>query len=122
MSKDEELEEIENILHDGVREGVIEIAEENPNHESRYKLTSYGQVEAQRTIAEKGLPFLVMVSSRKALEDGKYRTVKSMSDEIIKDFPAKLKRQAKANFAPFWGEYANCSPQEYLEAYDEAQS
>lgn len=118
----DELDEIENILHDGVRDGLYEVAEENDNHQSRYKLTNFGEVEAQRTIATKGLPFLVMVSSRKAVEDGKARTVKSMADEIIAKFPRKLKQSAKENFAPFWSEYAGWAPEEYLAAYDEAQS
>lgn len=121
MDKDNELEELENILHDGVREGLYEIAEENNNHDSKFRLTQYGEVEAQQTIAHKGLPFLVMVSSRKAIEDGKNRTVKSMSDEIIAKFPTKLKRIAKKEFAPFWDEYANYTPQEYLDVYDSAQ-
>lgn len=112
-------EEVENILHDGVIDGLFEVAEEKDGHETKYKLTNYGSVEAERTIAIKGLPFLVALSSHKAISDGKNRTVKSMSDEIIKNFPAQLKRLAKKNFAPFWGEFANYSPQEYLEAYDD---
>ena len=123
MSDEISEEEIEHILQDGVSEGLFEVAEENDQPgNTRFKLTSYGEVEAQRTIASKGLPFLVMVSARKALEDGKQRTVKSMSDEIIRNFPNKLKRAARTNFAPFWGEYANFTPQQYLEAYQEAQS
>ena len=122
MSNEDELEEVESILHDGVRDGTFELAEENPNHESRYKLSPYGKVKAQETIASKGLPFLVMISAQKALEDGKARTVKSMADEVILKFPNKLKREAKKNFAPFWDEFANYSPQQYLDAYTEAQS
>ena len=122
MSDDEELQEVESILHDGVREGLFEVAEEGDNHDTRYKLSSYGEVEAQRTIASKGLPFLVMVSSRKAVADGKNRTVKSMAAEIIKGFPAKLRRDARTNFAPFWGEFASYTPEQYLDAYTEADS
>lgn len=120
LSKEDELNETEDILHEGVSEGLYEVAEDNPGS-TRYKLTNYGSVEAERIIAEKGLPFLVMVSSRKAIDDGKNRTVKSMADEIIRNFPNKLKREAKKNFALFWGEFASWSPEKYLEAYEQAQ-
>lgn len=116
-------DEVQKILEDGTAEGLFEVAEENDKPgETRFKLTDYGEVEAQRTIASKGLPFLIMLSSRKAVEEGKRRTVKSMADEIIRNFPAKLKREAKTNFALFWGDFANYTPQQYLDAYDEAQS
>lgn len=116
-------EEVQGILNEGVADGLFEIAEENNNPgESRFKLTDYGRHEAERSIASKGLPFLVALSSRKAINDGKDRTVKSMADEIIKKFPNRLKREAKKNFAPFWGEFSSWSPQDYLEAYQEARS
>lgn len=124
MSKQDDVEDIEHTLQEGVANGLFEIAEENDQPgTSRYKLTNFGNVEAERTIASKGLPFLVMVSAKKALSEGKDRTVKSMADEIIKKFPNKLKRDAKTNFAPFWwGEFSNMTPQEYIDAYHEAQS
>lgn len=122
MNEKDEIEEITNALHEGVADGLYEVAEENDEPgTSRYKLTQFGQSEAQRTVATKGLPFLVMVSSRQAIAGSKHCTVKSMADEIIKDFPNKLKHEAKTNFEPFWSEYANWSPEEYLKAYEEAQ-
>lgn len=123
MSKgfDMDKQEVEDILHEGVSDGLFEVASDTPGN-TKYKLTDFGSHEAERTIASKGLPFLVMISSKQAISDGKNRTVKSMSDEIIKNFPNKLKREAKKNFALFWGEFASKSPQEYLEAYEEARS
>lgn len=120
MSEEDEIEDIENTLHEGVVDGLYEVAEDTPGN-TKYKLTNYGHVEAERTIAIKGLPMMVALSARKAIDDGEDRTVKSMADEIIKKFPRKLKLEAKKNFAPFWGEFANYSPLEYLEAYQEAQ-
>lgn len=119
---DDELEEFNQILQKGVSDGLYEVAEENDEpYASKYKLTTYGNIEAQRTIASRGLPFLVMVSSKLALKEGKNRTVKSMADEILRDLPNKLKREAKKNFAPFWNEYASYTAQEYLDAYIEVE-
>lgn len=122
MSKDEELEELIETLSEGVSDGLFEIAEEvDAPGKTRYKLTDYGNVEAEQLIATTGLPFLVMIYSKKSVAEGKERTVRLMADKIIRKFPAKLKRQAKTTFAPFWGEFADVTAEEYLEQYEKAK-
>lgn len=107
-------EEIEQILQDGTSDGKFEVVE-GKDGTARYKLSDYGQVKAQQTIASEGLPFLIMVMSKMS----PLPTVKQMADEAVKKFPPELRREAKKNFAPFWGEYGDMTPEQYLEAYTE---
>ncbi len=108
--------EVDKALEDGVRNGVFEVAEENDKPgQTRYKLTDYGSVEAQRTISENGLPFMLMLHASHAIKQGKETTVNEMTIEILKDFPNELRRKAKENFKNFLDAYGGCSAEQYFE-------
>lgn len=109
-------DEINNALSDARLSGDVEMVAGN-----KFKLTPRGQVHAEDTIVEKGLPMIVAVMSQYELDQGRETTVVEMAENVIAKFPLALRQKAKANFEPFWGEFADWKPSEYLAAWHEAQ-
>lgn len=118
-------EEVNKILGDGVSDGLFEIADEADGtpENTKFKLTGYGNYEAQRTIAEEGLPFMIFVMAKLGtngkLEDNP--TVKEMANLVVKDLPPKLRKTAKQNFPFMWKELADMRADEYAKQYRELE-